>query len=97
MFWIHYGGLDPAAFIRAHHDRTGYFHFKDGRKTRDADDKPQPQFTELGRGEVDLKAAMQAALDVGARWVVYEQDNTQLSSEESITISRDYLRDALGV
>ena len=97
VFWIYYGGLDPAAFIRAHPDRTGYFHFKDGRKVTDADGKMGPQFTELGRGDVDLKAAMQAAQQVGARWIVYEQDTTQLSSAESVTISRNYLRDALGV
>lgn len=96
VFWIYYGGLDPVAFIQSHSDRTGYFHFKDGRKTT-VDGKTQPEFLELGRGEVDLKAAYQAAQQAGAQWVVAEQDRTELTPAEAVTISRAYLRDILGV
>jgi sugar phosphate isomerase/epimerase len=97
VFWIYYGGQDPVAFIQSHSDRTGYFHFKDGRKVTGENGKPQPDFLELGRGAVDLKAAMQAALQAGAQWIVAEQDSTLLSPAESVAISRKYLRDELGV
>lgn len=97
VFWVHYAGLDPVAFIDAHHDRAGYFHFKDGRKTTDANGKAQPEFLELGRGDVNLPAAWQAAQRANARWIVYEQDTTQLTSAESVAISRAYLRDKLEV
>src|SRR5437660_1352133 len=73
--------------------RAGYFHFKDG--NRGADGKPV--FLELGRGYVDLKGSMQAAREVGAEWIVAEQDRTELPHLESVRISRDYLRRELGV
>lgn len=95
IFWLHYAGQDPAEFIRKHRDRTGYFHFKDGRTSSKG--VAHPEFTELGRGEVDLVAAMQAVREVGAEFIVVEQDSTHLSPLESCSISRDYLRDSLGI
>lgn len=97
VFWVYYGGKDPVAFIQRHADRAGYFHFKDGRKTTGADGKPHPQFLELGTGDVDLKAAFAAAKQAGATWIVAEQDSTTLTPLESATISRAYLKEALGV
>ena len=87
VYWVHVGGEDPAAFVRRYADRAGYFHFKDG----------EPGvFAELGRGKVDLAASLEAALEVGAEWIVYEQDRTEMAPAESIAISRAHLR-SLGV
>ena len=97
VFWLHYAGQNPADFIAKHADRAGYFHFKDGRETKSLLGKRSPQFTELGRGDVDLKAAYDAALKAGAEWIVYEQDNTTLTPLESAAISRNFLRDTLGL
>ena len=97
VFWVHYAGADPVAFIGEHTNRAGYFHFKDGRKVTGADGKPSPEFTELGRGEVDLKAAYAAAIKAGAQWIVSEQDHSNLPAVEAATVSRTYLRDVLGV
>ncbi|HLV81939.1 MAG TPA: sugar phosphate isomerase/epimerase [Chthonomonadaceae bacterium] len=97
VFWVYYGGKDPVQFIQHHADRAGYFHFKDGRKVTGEDGKPHPQFLELGRGDVDLKAAMEAARQANARWIVAEQDSTTLPHLESVQISRRYMRDVLGV
>lgn len=93
VFWVKFGGQDPAEFIRRHRDRAGYFHFKDGERGPDG----KPVFLELGRGLVDLKSAMSAAREVGAEWIVAEQDRTDLPARESITISRNYMRNELGV
>jgi sugar phosphate isomerase/epimerase len=93
VFWVKFGGKDPAEFIRQHRDRAGYFHFKDGERGPDG----KPIFLELGRGFVDLKSAMAAAREVGAEWIVAEQDRTELPHLESVTISRNYMRDELGV
>lgn len=95
VFWLFYAGQDPAAFIAKHADRAGYFHFKDGRAKKP--DGSRPEFLELGRGDVDLKAAYDAALKAGATWIVAEQDSTALTPLESVTISRNYLKDVLGV
>lgn len=83
VYWVHVGGEDPAAFIHRYADRAGYYHFKDG---------APGSFTELGRGVVDLEASMKAALDVGADWIVYEQDRTNRSVDVSVLESRAYLR-----
>jgi sugar phosphate isomerase/epimerase len=93
VFWVSIGGENPAEFIRRHAARAGYFHFKDGQKKPDG----SLEFLELGRGVVDLKASMEAARLVGAEWIVAEQDRTALPHQESITISRRYMREELGV
>ncbi len=40
---------------------------------------------------------MDAVREVGAEFLVVEQDSTYLTPLESLSISRDYLRDTLGV
>lgn len=97
VFWVWFAAQDPAAFILQHADRAGYFHFKDGTKQTDDDGITRPIFAELGRGEVDLKGAIAATQHVGASWIVAEQDHSELEALEAATISRDYLRDVLGV
>lgn len=87
VYWVTVGGEDPADFIRGYSDRAGYFHFKDG---------APGSFIELGRGTVDLKRSLAAAMEVGADWVVYEQDRTDQVPLTSVTESRAYLR-TLGV
>ncbi|CEK13131.1 sugar phosphate isomerase/epimerase family protein [Chthonomonas calidirosea] len=97
VFWLYYAGQNPAAFIREHAQRAGYFHFKDGRRCVGADGKITPEFLELGRGEVPLEEAYAAAQEVGARWIVVEQDRSQLPPLEAITVSRNYLRERFGI
>ena len=84
VYWVHVGGEDPAEFIRRYKGRAIYFHFKDGGKG---------WFTELGKGEVDLRAAKEAALEVGAEWIIYEQDRTEKDPKESAAESLKYLRE----
>lgn len=88
VYWVHIGGEDPAEFIARYADRIGYYHVKDGAKG---------SFTELGRGTVDLPKAIQAALRTNPTWLVYEQDRTDKEPMQSITESRQYLRDTVGV
>lgn len=97
VFWVWYGGQDPAAFIRQHAARAGYYHFKDGRRGVDGEGKRHPIFLELGRGDVDLKSAMAAASETRVEFIVSEQDRSDLPPLEAITISRSYMRDVLHV
>ena len=93
VFWVTVGGASPVQFIEAHACRAGYFHFKDGRKRPDGG----VDFLELGTGDVDLIGSIAAARRVGATWIVAEQDTTALGHADSVRISRDYMRTALGV
>jgi sugar phosphate isomerase/epimerase len=86
--WIHKGGEDPAEYLVRHKDRVGYLHFKD----YDAQG-----WTELGRGVVDFHSIMRVLPDLPhVRWVMIEQDKTNIDPVDSIAISRRYLKDTFG-
>jgi len=91
VYWVHVGGEKPAEFIECYRDRCVYFHFKDGTGGDGAGD-----FRELGRGAVDIPAALKAALACNPAWVVVEQDTTQIDPVESCRISRECLK-SLGI
>jgi len=86
IYWVHVGGQDPADFISRHRDRCPYFHLKDG-----LGEDQIKEFRELGRGCVDLKAALDAALSTRPQWIVVEQDSTKGDPAESVRVSREYL------
>jgi sugar phosphate isomerase/epimerase len=88
VYWVHVGGEDPAAFIRRYEDRAVYFHFKDGRKGT---------FTELGRGEVNFGRLLPEVLRLSPEWVVYEQDRTDIEPEESLRVSRRFMKERLNL
>jgi len=86
--WVHRGGSDPAEFLRQHRDRIGYLHFKDTRGDH---------WEELGRGEVDFASIMRVLPEMPkVRWVVVEQDTSDIEPKESMAISRRYLRETFG-
>lgn len=80
--WAHAGGYDPAAYLRKYAGRVPLVHLKDleGRRT-----------VELGRGEVPVGAALQAALSGGVRWLLVEQDESPRPLE-SARLSLEWLR-----
>ena len=87
VYWIHAGGERPADFVSCYRDRIPYYHFKDG-----TGDDQNREVRELGTGDVDLPAALRAALATNPAWVTTEQDRTKLDPAESVKISRDYLK-----
>lgn len=87
VYWVYVGGEKPEDFVSRYRDRCPYFHFKDGTGGDQAG-----EFRELGRGSVDLPAALKAALGCDPDWIVVEQDATQMDPAESNRISREYLR-----
>ncbi len=91
IYWLYVGGEHPADFLARYQGRCPCVHLKDGL----AGDQVR-EFRELGRGNVDVRAALEAALACSPNWIVVEQDTTKGEPAESIRISRDYLR-SLGV
>jgi len=92
VFWVAVGGEDPAAFIQRYADRIPYCHIKDGQWEAGHPGKAT-RFTELGAGNVDLPAAVRAALQVQPEWLVYEQDTSNdRDPVESATESLSHLR-----
>ena len=67
--WLTRGKLDPAAVIRKYGSRISQIHFKDIVIPDEVETT-----TELGKGIVDLKGSGAAAREIGADWLIYEQD-----------------------
>lgn len=84
-YWIKAGGEDPAAYIRKYPGRVPQVHLKDM-------DKQDRSWTEIGNGSIDLPAVFAAAEEVGAGWIIYEQDVCKRPALESAQISIENLR-----
>ncbi|WP_089789215.1 sugar phosphate isomerase/epimerase family protein [Natronobacterium haloterrestre] len=67
--WALVGGDDPARRIRNLGDRVGQLHMKD------MTTGSEPTFTELGEGDVDIAACVDAAREVDVDWLIYEHDD----------------------
>jgi sugar phosphate isomerase/epimerase len=87
--WVLRGNDDPAAFLLKHAGITGYLHFKDTDGT---------DWKELGRGKVDFASVINTLPRLPkVRWIMWEQDKTEIAPEESTCISRTYLKERFGL
>ena len=88
-YWIQAGGGDPAAWVRKCAGREPLLHLKDmaiapGREQR---------FAEIGEGNLNWAAILQAAKEGGVEWYLIEQDNCyERDPFESLAISYHNLR-----
>jgi len=87
-YWVHHGGEDPAAFVRRYADRTAILHLKDMK---------EGTFAEVGQGVLDFPAILKAVAGKPVTWAVVEQDRTTRTPEESVRLSREYLKKRLGL
>ncbi|MDO4325173.1 MAG: sugar phosphate isomerase/epimerase [bacterium] len=84
VHWIQRAGENPVAWIKRLSGREELVHLKDyricfpdGEPTPDIFHKEQCiQFAEIGEGNLDMKAIIQAAIDGGAVYLPIEQDQT---------------------
>lgn len=105
--WVNIGGEDPSGYIRKYAGRIEIVHLKDfvGEKSQnmyaliglDEDEKKDTkgtfEFRPVGSGVQDFPAILAASKEVGARWVVVEQDEPSMgkTSLECAQMSIDYL------
>ncbi|WP_394739427.1 sugar phosphate isomerase/epimerase family protein [Natronococcus roseus] len=68
--WALAAGDDPAGRLRELEGRVRTVHLKDMDVSG-----AEPTFAELGEGDVDVRACVEAAADAGAEWLVYEHDD----------------------
>jgi sugar phosphate isomerase/epimerase len=69
VYWVKSGGEDPVARLNALGRRVLLLHLKD--MAAGADQK----FAPVGTGILDFKAILSAAMKIGVRWGVVEQDD----------------------
>ena len=89
--WVQVGGEEPAQFIQRYRDRVGYYHFKDafikGKEIT---------WTELGKGDVNLRPAYEMAMRFNPAYFIYEEDVSRIEIKQAIKESREFLK-GLGV
>lgn len=81
--WVFFAGVDPAAYVRKFRSRCPLVHLKD----LTSRNREEFKFAEVGTGINDIKGIVEAAKDIGAEWVVVEQDSTYIPALESVRIS----------
>lgn len=86
--WAHYAGVEPGGYIRRHAGRIPLIHLKDMKRLADGGAQP----VELGRGEVDLAAIVEAAVATDAQWLIVEQDTCEGSPLDSVAASMEWIR-----
>lgn len=88
-YWVFNAGRKPGEFLRGHADQIGLIHLKDG----DLEGNP----CAIGEGKNEIAAILDAARDIGAEWVIVENDYPKPDGFSDITRSREYLRRECGV
>ena len=98
VHWIQRGGADPIEWIRKMDGRTSVLHFKDFAMKFGEDQELEPEFAEIGEGNLNWKGIVKACEDTNVRWYVVEQDRTRGNRDmfESIKISFDNMK-AMGI
>ncbi|REE85387.1 sugar phosphate isomerase/epimerase [Paenibacillus taihuensis] len=80
-YWVQAGGADPVAWIRKS-QRMKVVHLKDMAIQDD-----QQNFAEIGEGNLNWAAIIEACREIGVEWYVVEQDTCQRDPFESLAIS----------
>ena len=90
-YWIQHGGGDPAAWIRKMNQRMPVVHLKDMLIL-----SGQQVMAEVGEGNLNWPAILQACREASVEWYAVEQDECQRDPFESLKISYDNLK-AMGL
>ncbi|WP_284644531.1 sugar phosphate isomerase/epimerase family protein [Paenibacillus silviterrae] len=71
MYWVQAGGADPAEWIRKVKGRMKVAHFKDMMIYPEREQR----FAEVGEGNMNYAAIVEACRSTGVEWAAVEQDN----------------------
>jgi sugar phosphate isomerase/epimerase len=89
VYWIQAGGGDPALWVRKCAGREPLLHLKDMSVTSEREQR----FAEIGEGNLNWPAIMDAAREGGVEWYLVEQDDCYGRDPfESLAISYDNLK-----
>ena len=86
-YWIQHGGGDSADWIHRLKGRAHLVHFKDM-----AVIDSKPVMAEVGEGNLNWSAIIDACVDAGTEWYIVEQDTCQRNPFDSLEISLENLK-----
>ncbi|SDE61910.1 Sugar phosphate isomerase/epimerase [Paenibacillus sp. UNCCL117] len=87
MYWVQAGGASPVDWVNKVKGRMQVIHLKDMEIVDD-----QQVYAEIGRGNLNWPAIIEACRATGVEWYVVEQDQCRRDPFESLTISYNYLQ-----
>jgi sugar phosphate isomerase/epimerase len=91
-YWVAHGGGDPAHWLRQLKGRVPAIHLKDMTITP----KREQKMCEVGAGNLNWPAILDAAKAAGVQWYIIERDNGDLDPFDSLRISLENVR-AMGL
>lgn len=92
-YWVQHGGGDPAAWTRRMQDRMPVIHLKDMVYSNEEHPRLGHQLmAEVGEGNLNWPAILDACRDAGVAWYAVEQDICQRDPFESLRISYENLQ-----
>jgi sugar phosphate isomerase/epimerase len=86
IYWVATGGADPVKYIEQYGRRSYNLHIKDGPCVKD-----QPM-TAVGKGKVNIAAAVKAAEQASIKWGIVELDSTKGDMLTAVRESFEYLQ-----
>ncbi|WP_054025230.1 sugar phosphate isomerase/epimerase family protein [Bacillus sp. FJAT-28004] len=89
-YWVHVGGVNPVEAIHQVKGRMGVVHLKDLEIV-----DYQQVFAEIGEGNLNFQAIIEACREIGVEWYVVEQDVCRRDPFESLAISFNNLKKLL--
>lgn len=98
-YWVSRAGRDPVAWLNKYPGRFSLLHLKDlkpGRAPTTDFKEGSDAFTEVGRGSIDWKRVLPAAIESGVKHYFVEQNSCEGSALESARMSYQYLS-SLGI
>lgn len=84
IFWIQFGGGDPAALLRKYPDRWELMHIKDMRKgiEKDLTGLTSPDNdVEVGTGQLDIPEILKAAKEIGIKYYFIEDESDRIITQ----------------
>lgn len=97
IFWIHFGGGDPAALLRKYPNRWKLMHLKDMQNDikKDHTGLTDPEFdVTLGKGQLDIREILIAAQEVGVKHYFIEDESSRIFDQlpESIKYLKETIK-----
>ena len=82
-YWYQYSGINPCEALSKVKNRAKVVHFKDYK----VDFEGKPTFAEIGNGNMNWDKIFKKCKDIGAGYIMIEQDTCEIDPRESMAIS----------
>lgn len=91
-YWLQMGGQTPQDAIRQYGKQAKIVHFKD--LAINPQDYKNPLITEVGNGNLNWDAIIEACDDAGVEWAIVEQDKNHIDDDpfKALKMSYDFLK-----